>query len=303
MIRSSVWKASFGDVSGALADEFEEGNAGGDADVEAVGDAGHGEFGGAAGGLEPVVGEAFVFGAEGESGGGAEVFVPKLGGGVGGEADDLDIFFFEKEEGFDARGLNNGEVEEGALGGADSVGVVDIADGVAEDEGVGPGGVGRAHQGTEVARLLHALGDEEKGGRAEGEVFEGAGALGGYAEEAVRIFAVGGLGEDRLVHLNHFDRAIEGGVDEVHDVGPVKALRGEKEGAEPPAAGEGALDFPLPLNEETASPAAVAGIPQAHEVFDARVLQAGDKRGRRGGHGKSSRTKEDKNAAVDELFS
>ena len=230
--------------------------------------------------MEPFLGEAFIFGSEDEGGGGFEIEVPELILGVGGEGDRLDVVFFEKEEGFDGACLNDREVEEGALGGADGVGVVDIADGVAEDEGVCASGVGGAHEGPEVTGLLDALSDEEEGGVVELEVLEGAGALGGDREEAVRVFAVGGLGEDGFAELDDFDRAFADGLDEVDDLGAQEALGGEEEGAEFPTACYGTLEFAFAFDQEVAGASAVTGVAQAHEIFDPWVLQTGDQIGR-----------------------
>ena len=161
---------------------LEEEDGGGDADVEGVEAAEHGDADVGIGCTAPLGGEACRFGAHDEGGGRAhvgvvvEVGILQLGGQY------ADSFRFEETDAVVRRAADGGDGEDGADGSADEVGVVEVGEGVADDDGVGPCCIGRAEHGTEVSGLFDAFEHHDEGVVAEVQVVERevAGTNGGH---------------------------------------------------------------------------------------------------------------------------
>jgi len=148
----------------ALADGFEEADAGGDGDVEALDFAGHGDLGEEVAVFAGEAAHAGAFGAHDDADGAFEIdLVDGLGGFISG-ADKPDAEFFEFVHGA------------GEVGDADDGDVFGAAAGDAED-GFGDGsgfvfgkddssdacGIGGAEAGAEVMGVLDAVEDKDDG--------------------------------------------------------------------------------------------------------------------------------------------
>ena len=107
--------------------------------------------------LAPLLGETCRFRAHHDGGGLAHVVVVVLVGvlQLGGE----DLYLMRLEEGDALLGGadGRGDTEDSADAGADDVGIIDIRQWVADDDGIHPSGLRRTQYGSQVAWLLHAL--------------------------------------------------------------------------------------------------------------------------------------------------
>ncbi len=137
--------------------------------------------------------------------GGRHVHLGVVLRGVGAGGEGTDAVLLEPGEGFGGGGFGDGDGEEGADAGADDIGVVDVGAAVADDEGVGPGGIGGAEHGAEVAGLLDVFADDEEGIRRELQIGEGAVDLRAEGEEAFGAVAVGDFHEDGFGALEEGD--------------------------------------------------------------------------------------------------
>ena len=274
-----------GDGAGedALADGFGEEDGGGGGDVEAVGDAEHGDADAELGVAHEGVGEAVLFAAEAEGDAAGEGLLEVEFFGVGGGGEDGEAVGAEPGEEFFGGGLGDGEGEEGAGGGADDVGVVDVGAGVADDDGGGAGGVGGAEHGAEVAGFLDGFADEEEGVGGELEVLEALGDLGADGEEAIGAFAVGELLEDGLGAGEEVGAEGTAAVDEG---GLVFVLEPEVFAVEELGGAvvvlEGAVDFAVAFDEHEPGVVAVSALAELDGGFDAGVGQ-GCERGNHAG--------------------
>ncbi len=172
---------------GCAAAPFEEGDAGGDADVERSDFAVHGDFDEDVAVAGDEFMEAGTFGTDDEDGGQVELDLVVLFGAVFGEAVDPVAFFLEFFEGLgDVSDADDGHMGEGAGGGFGG----DFGDGggatVREEDGVGTGGVGRADDGAEIVGIFNAVEQDEK-----------LGGGGKFGELGVAL--AGGEGDDTLV--------------------------------------------------------------------------------------------------------
>lgn len=261
----------------ALADDFGEEDGGGGGDVEAVGDAEHGDADAEVGIVHEVVGEAVLFAAEAEGDASGEVLLEVEFFGVGGGGHQGEAFGFEPGDGFLRGGDGNGKGEEGAGGGADDVGVVDVGAGVADDDGAGAGGVGTAEHGAEVAGFFDGFADEDEGVFGEVEVAKGAGDLGADGEEAVGALAVGDFLKDGACAGIQFGAERRTAFE---NVGLVFVFEPEvfaiEEGGGAVGMVEGAADFAVAFGEHEAGIVAVAALAEADDVFDLGIGEACD---------------------------
>jgi hypothetical protein len=148
----------------ALADGFEEADAGGDGDVEAVDFAGHGDLGEEVAVFAGEAAHAGAFGAHDDADGAFEIdLVDGLGGFVRG-ADEPDAEFFEFVHGAgevgdacdgDVHGAAAGDAEDGFCDGSGFV--------FGEDDGSDACGIGGAEASAEVVGVLDAVEDEYEG--------------------------------------------------------------------------------------------------------------------------------------------
>lgn len=262
----------------ALAEGLGEEDGGGGGDVEAVGDAEHGDADAEVGAVHEGFGEAVLLAAEAEGDGAGEVLLEVEFFGVGGGREDGDAARAEPGEELGGGGLGDGEGEEGAGGGAHDVGVVDVGAGVADDDGGGAGGVGGAEDGAEVAGFLDGLADEEEGVGGEGEVGEAFGDLGADGEEAVGAFAVGELLEDGAGAGEEVGAEGAAALDEG---GLVLVLEPELLAVEElgGAVGvvEGAADLAVAFDEHEPGVVAVGALAELDGGLDAGVGQGGER--------------------------
>ena len=126
-------------------------------------------------------------------------------GGVGGGGEGADAFFFQPGEGVVGGSLGDGDTEEGADGGADNVGIIDVGAAVADDQGMGASSVGGAQHGAEVAGLFNVFTHDNEGDIGKNQVGECAMNLGAEGEEAFGAVAVGDLAEDDIGALEERD--------------------------------------------------------------------------------------------------
>lgn len=260
----------------ALAHGLEERDDGGHGDVERVGLTGHRDAHAGIGGGEPVVAEAVLFAAHDEGERAAEIGrgVERVGGGRGGDGADRAGLQPSADRG--AGGDGDGHRKEHARGGAYDVGIEEIGDRIAHDEGVHAGGVGAAEDGAEITGFFDGLYDEEKGRGGERKVVEGVAPLGGDGEETVGALAVGDFSEGGL---GEFEKASAGGLGLSEEGGLVFAeipSGGVIELGEGNIFFQSAADLAVAFDEEDAGLVAGAAVAQFHQLFDARILEAGD---------------------------
>lgn len=148
----------------ALADGFEEADAGGDGDVEAFDFAGHGDLGEEVAVFAGEAAHAGAFGAHDDADGAFEIdLVDGLGGFISG-ADEPDAEFFEFVHGAGEVGdADDGDVFGTAAGNAED----GFGDGsgfvLGEDNGSDACGIGGAEASSEVMGVLDAVEDEDNG--------------------------------------------------------------------------------------------------------------------------------------------
>ena len=284
---SSPWKDVFHGVEKggseaagvALADDFVEEDGGGGGDVQGVRLAEHRDADEVVGLGHPGVGEAELLGADDDGDGLGHVDFGVVAGGVGGGGQGADAAGFQPGQGLRGGGFGDGDGEEGADGGADDVGVVEVGAAVADDEGVGPGGVGGAEHGAEVARFFDVFADDEEGGGGEGEVVEAAVDLGAEGEEAFGAVAVGDFEEGGCGA--GVDGGPQGGAagDDGGFVFALVEVGAVEEAADGDAVVEGALDFAVAFDDEEVAVVAVGALAELDDFFEEGVLEAGDEVG------------------------
>ena len=270
-----------------MADDFVEENGGGGGDIEGVGLAKHGNSDEFVGLRHPRIAEAKLFGTDDNSDGLGHVDFGVVLGGVGTGGKGTNALFLEPGEGFGGGGFGDGNGEEGADAGAYDVGVVDVSAAVAHDEGMGPGGVGGAKHGAEVAGLFNVLADDEEGDGGKCEVGKGAVDLGAQGEESFRAIAIGDFHEDGIGAFEEGDIVFgatgdEGGfVFALVEGGAIEELENGN------VVVECAFHFSIAFDDEETVVIAVGALAQFDDFFDAFILKAGDELGggRHGGKG------------------
>ena len=141
----------------ALSDGLEEEDGGTDGDVERVEPAQHGDADMCISGTAPHIGESSRLGAHHDSGSLAhvgvviEMRVLQLGG------QDANVMLFQEADALVAGAGHARYGEDGTDGATDKIGIVEVGQGVAHDDGIGLSGIGRAQDGTQIAGLLDAL--------------------------------------------------------------------------------------------------------------------------------------------------
>lgn len=157
----------------ALAYGLEHEDGGRHGDVEGVADAQHRNLDVSIGCLAPLVGESCSFSTHDDGGGAHHIGLIIVVGVLQLGSKNLDTVFLEP---LDARfrGARYGRyAEEGTNRGADDVGVVEVALWVTDNDGIDMGGIGRAQDGTHIARFLDTLQDDYQGGFAQVELVKG----------------------------------------------------------------------------------------------------------------------------------
>lgn len=220
-----------------------------------------------------------MFGTEDKGDRLAEIGLEKGKGSVWGGNQGGDGALLEEGEDVGGGCADERQVEKGALGGADGVGIKRVAERIGEEAGIGAGGIGGAKDSAEVTRFFDTDENDEKRVVGCGQIVEGAIALVGDCEEAVGRLTVGDLGEDLGGHGDAGERGRRCGVElveEVEGLGIGKVILGKEEGIDGPVCLQGALAFAEALDEEEALALAVTILAEAQEVFDAGILAAGD---------------------------
>ena len=109
------------------------------------------------GGLAPDVGEARCLRAHDDGGGAGHVVVVVFVGILQLCGEDAYLVLLEEGDALLGGADGGGYAEHAADAGADEVGVVEVGQRVADDDGIDAGGLRRAEDGPEVARLLDTL--------------------------------------------------------------------------------------------------------------------------------------------------
>ncbi len=263
----------------ALADDFVEEDGGGGGDVEGVGLSKHGDADQVVGLRHPGAAESVLFGADDDGDGLGHVYVGVVFRGVGGGGDGADAAGAEPGDGVVGGGFGDGDGEERADGGADDVGVVDVGAAVADDEGVGAGGIGSAQHGAEIAGFFDVLADDEKRIGGQLQVIQGAAGLWAEGEKSFRPVTVGDFAEDRFGALEQGDVLFGAAGDQTGFVLALIEGGAEKEAVDGNPVVEGALDFAIAFDDEESGFVAVGALAQLDDVLDAGVLEAGDELG------------------------
>ena len=68
----------------------------------------------------------------------------------------------EKQDALLAGAGHSWHGEDSAYGRPDQVGIIDVGEGIADDDAISTGSIGRTKHSTQIARFLHALKDDEK---------------------------------------------------------------------------------------------------------------------------------------------
>jgi hypothetical protein len=166
----------------------------------------------------------------------------------------------------------HGQGEDGALARADDVGVPPVGHRVGGDDRRDAGGVGRPHHGTEVARLLDALTDQDQRVLGQREAVETTADGRDDGEEAVRPLAVGDPLERRPADPDRLDPVGAEVVDEPgllhrveHELGAVE------DGPGPDAGTDGQGELLVALDDGDALGVAGPAAAQGDERLEARV--------------------------------
>lgn len=148
--------------------------------------------------LRPLSGQSCVLRAHDKRHGSAQVRLPEgsLGGGSG--QDRLDAVIFEKHESPGIIGHGHGQFKDGSLGSAHGIRIKWIGDRVGEDEGIGASGIGGAENGSEIARLLDSLKDDQQRVGGERQLLQAVQPLSRDCQKTVRSLSRGGFGEGIL---------------------------------------------------------------------------------------------------------
>ena len=252
-----------------LPDGLEHEDGGRDRDVERIEAAEHGDAYVAVGGLAPLGRQSCGLRAH-DDGRGLE-----HGGVVVGQRilelgrEYLHAMGLQEGNALLGRAGHSGHREDGSEGGADEVGIVEVGERVAYDDGIYTCGIGRTEHGAEVAGLLHALQHHEEGCAARGGggyVGQAETAAADLGDDALRGAAVG----HTLVELG---RQFQG-VGCLGKRAVAAELGADEEGVGLVACLQAVVQFATALHDEEARAAAGGRLLlQFHELLDARILR------------------------------
>lgn len=145
-----------------LSEGFEEEDGGGDGDVEGVEVAEHRDADVGVGDFPPEVGQAGGFGAHYDCGRLLHICVVVEGRVLKLRGEYLNMPGLEPSDCFLGGGHGDLPGEHGSDAGPDEVRIVEVGEGIADDDGIGAGRVSASQHSPEVAGFLHALKDDHQ---------------------------------------------------------------------------------------------------------------------------------------------
>ena len=140
-----------------LSDSFVHEDGGRYRDVEGVDTTKHGNADMSIGNLAPLVCESCCFGTHHNSRRTTHIGVVIERGILKLGSQNLDSALLEKSDALVGRASHTRDAEDTANRGTNEVGVVEVGQRVADDDGIDAGSISRTKDSTEIARLLHAL--------------------------------------------------------------------------------------------------------------------------------------------------
>ena len=188
-----------------LSEGFEEKDGGGDGDVEGVEVTEHRDADVGVGGLAPDVGQAGGLCAHHDRGRLLHVRVVVEGRVLELRGEYLNMFGLEPSDGLLGGGHGDLPGEYGTDAGPDEVRIVEVGEGIADDDGIGSGGVSASEHGSEVAWFLHALKDNHQRILAECQAVQSPVTELDLSDDTLRAASIGNLAVKFVRNLHDTD--------------------------------------------------------------------------------------------------
>lgn len=188
-----------------LSEGFEEKDGGGDGDVEGVEVTEHRDADVGVGDFPPEVGQAGGFGAHHDRGRLLHIRVVVEGRVLKLRGEYLNMFGLEPGDGLLGGGHGDLPGEYGTDTGPDEVRVVEVGQRIADDDGIGSGGVGTPQHGPEVAGFFDTLKDNHQRILAECQTFQSPVTELHLGDDTLRAASVGDLAVELVRNLHDTD--------------------------------------------------------------------------------------------------
>ncbi len=259
----------------SLSQCFVEKESGGLGDVEGIGLSPHGNPDREVRFLHPGFSQTILLGSHSDCDRGREISIVKIAGCMGRGGQDRDPLFPEPGQKQRRLGHGHGEGEDDASTGSNHVGVEEVRARIGHDDRIGASGVSGPDKCAKIAGFFNTFGHKEKGASRERDIFQFPTKLTCHGEKPFRPVAICHFGKDGGRTFEDFGSR---GAAAFNEEGFIDA---EEEGGtyekrkRADAVLNGALNFAETFDDKKAGFIPGLSVPQANDLLDPWVLEAG----------------------------